>query len=120
VAFSESDSYFSFAYVVGQDVSAKAWIPTNAAPVNGVVNYKWHAGLLNQSWLDGVAKHRVYVTTAAQTVDAVYAWGGDLDWSHSSAPDAIAASIAAGNYTNSANSLKTNEIKTMAMTSNIE
>ena len=119
VAFSESDSYFSFAYVVGQDVSAKAWIPTNAAPVNGVVNYKWHAGLLNQSWLDGVAKHRVYVTTAAQTVDAVYAWGGDLDWSHSSAPDAIAASIAAGNYTNSANSLKTNEIKTMAMTSNM-
>lgn len=119
VAFSESDSYFSFAYVMGQDVSAKAWIPTNAAPVNGVVNYKWHAGLLNQSWLDGVAKHRVYVTTAAQTVDAVYAWGGDLDWSHSSAPDAIAASIAAGNYTNSANSLKTNEIKTMAMTSNM-
>ena len=116
--FSESDSYYSFAYVMGQDVSAKAWIPTNAAPVNGAVNYKWHAGLLNQSWLDGVAKHRVYVTTPAQTVDAVYAWGGDLDWSHSSSPDAIAASITAGNYTNSANGLKVGEIKTMAMTSN--
>lgn len=116
--FSESDSYFSFAYVMGQDVSAKAWIPTNAAPVNGAVNYKWHAGLLNQSWLDGVAKHRVYITTPAQTVDAVYAWGGDLDWSHSSSPDAIAASITAGNYTNSANGLKVGEIKTMAMTSN--
>ena len=118
VAFSESDSYFSFAYVMGQDVSTKAYIPTNAAPVNQTVNYKWHAGLLNQSWLDGIAKHRVYVTTAAQTVDAVYAWGGDLDWSHSSSPDAIAASITAGNYTNSANGLKVGEIKTMAMTSN--
>jgi hypothetical protein len=116
--FSESDSYYSFAYVMGQDVSAKAWIPTNAAPVNGAVNYKWHAGLLNQSWLDGVAKHRVYVTTPAQTVDAVYAWGGDLDWSHSSSPEAIVASIAAGNYTNKAN-LTIGEIKTMAMTSNM-
>lgn len=116
--FSESDSYFSFAYVMGQDVSAKAWIPTNAAPVNGAVNYKWHAGLLNQSWLDGVAKHRVYVTTPTQTVDAVYAWGGDLDWSHSSSPEAIVASIAAGNYTNKAN-LTIGEIKTMAMTSNM-
>jgi len=115
--FSESDSYFSFAYVMGQDVSAKAWIPTNAAPVNGVVNYKWHAGLLNQSWLDGVAKHRVYVTAPTQTVDAVYAWGGDLDWSHSSSPDAIVANINAGNFTNKAN-LTIGEIKTMAMTSN--
>ncbi len=117
-AFSESDSYFSLAYVIGQDVSAKAWIPTNAAPVNNSVNYKWHAGLLNQSWLDGVAKHRVIVTQAAQTVDAVYAWGGDLDWSHSSSPEAIVASIAAGNYTNKAN-LTIGEIKTMAMTSNM-
>ena len=115
--FSESDSYYSFAYVMGQDVSAKAWIPTNAAPVNNTVNYKWHAGLLNQSWLDGVAKHRVYVTTPAQTVDAVFAWGGDLDWSHSSSPDAIVASITAGNYTNKANDLNVGDIKTMAMTS---
>ena len=115
--FSESDSYFSFAYVMGQDVSAKAYIPTSAAPVNNVVNYKWHAGLLNQSWLDGVAKHRVYVTTPTQTVDAVYAWGGDLDWSHSSSPDAIVANINAGNFTNKAN-LTIGDIKTMAMTSN--
>ena len=117
--FSESDSYFSFAYVMGQDVSANAFIPTNAAPVNNTVNYKWHAGLLNQSWLDGVAKHRVYVTTPAQTVDAVYAWGGDLDWSHSSSPEAIVASINAGNFTNKASDLTIGDIKTMAMTSNM-
>jgi len=116
--FSESDSYFSLAYVIGQDVSAKAYIPTNAAPVNQTVNYKWYAGLLNQSWLDGIAKHRVYVTAPAQTVDAVYAWGGDLDWSHSSSPEAIVASINAGNYTNKANGLVVGDIKTMAKTSN--
>ena len=119
--FSESDSYYSFAYVMGQDVSAKAYIPTSAAPVNNTVNYKWHAGLLNQSWLDGVAKHRVYVTTPAQTVDAVFAWGGDLDWSHSSSPDAIVASINAGNFTNKANpgTVDITSIQTMAMTSNM-
>jgi hypothetical protein len=117
--FSESDSYFSFAYVMGQDVSAKAYIPTNAAPVNNSVNYKWHSGLLNQSWLDGVAKYRVYVTQPTQTVDAVYSWGGDLDWSHSSSPEAIVASITAGNYTNKANpgTADVATIKTMAMTS---
>lgn len=120
-AFSESDSYFSFAYVMGQDVSAKAFIPTSAAPVNQTVNYKWHSGLLNQSWLDGVAKHRVYVTQPAQTVDAVFAWGGDLDWSHSSSPDAIVASINAGNFTNKANPGigEVADIKTMAMTSSM-
>ena len=118
-AFSESDSYYLFAYVMGQDVSAKAYIPTNAAPVNNSVNYKWHAGLLNQSWLDGVAKNRVYVTAPTQTVDAVYAWGGDLDWSHSSHADTIASRIASGIYTNKANpgTADVATIKTMAMTS---
>lgn len=117
--FSESDSYYTFAYVMGQDVSTKAYIPTNAAPVNNAVNYKWYSGLLNQSWLDGVAKYRVYVTQPAQTVDAVYAWGGDLDWSHSSHPDTIASRISAGIYTNKANpgTADVATIKTMAMTS---
>ena len=60
----------------------------------------------------------MYVTQAAQTVDAVFAWGGDLDWSHSSHPDTIAARIASGIYTNSANNgLKIGDIKSMAMTS---
>jgi hypothetical protein len=117
--FSESDSYYMFAYVMGIDVKDKAYIPTNAAPVNNVVNYKWHAGLLNQSWLDGVAKHRVKVTQAAQTVDAVFAWGGDLDWSHSSHADTVASRIASGIYTNAANPNTSDvaTIKTMAMTS---
>ncbi len=113
--FSESDSYFMFAYVMGQDVSSKANIPTNAAPVNQTVNYKWHAGLLNQSWLDGVAKNKVNITAAAQTVETVFAWGGDLDWSHSSHPDTIAARITSGVFTNSVNQKQTSEIRSMAV-----
>ena len=33
----------------------------------------------------------------------VYTWGGDLDWSHSSHPDTVAARIASGIYTTSIN-----------------
>jgi len=93
--FTEADAYYSFAYVMGQDVSANAFIPTQSA-----TSWRWHSGLLNQSWLNGTPIYRTYVTQPAQTVDAVFAWGGDLDWSHSSNPDTIAARIASGNFLN--------------------
>jgi hypothetical protein len=112
--FTEADAYYSFAYVMGVDVSANAFIPTSTA-----TSWRWYSGLLNQSWLDGTQKYRVYVTQPAQTVDAVFAWGGDLDWSHSSHPDTIAARIASGIFTNKSNDLTIGEIKTMAMTSNM-
>ena len=113
--FSESDSYNLFANVMGIDVSSTAMIPSNAAPVNGVVNFKWYNGLLNQSWLDGIPTYKTKVTSSNQAVDMVFAWGGDLDWSHSSDPDVIASRIASGNYANSINPSE-NVIKTMAMT----
>jgi len=114
MTFTEADAYYSFAYVMGQDVSANAFVPTSTA-----TSWRWHSGLLNQSWLDGTSKYRVYVTQPAQTVNAVFAWGGDLDWSHSSHPDTVAARIASGIYTNAANpgSSDVATIKTMAMTS---
>jgi hypothetical protein len=113
--FSESDSYNLFAHVMGIDVKSTAMIPSNAAPLNGVVNYKWYNGLLNQSWLDGTPTYKTKVTSSNQAVDMVFAWGGDLDWSHSSDPDVIASRIATGNYANSTNP-SDNVIKTMAMT----
>ena len=97
--FSESDSYYAFAYVMGIDVKDSAWIPLST---NGGL-YKWFSGLLNQSWLDGVPTYKTKVTAANQAVDMVYAWGGDLDWSHSSSPTEIASRIASGNYANSVN-----------------
>jgi hypothetical protein len=93
--FTEADAYYMFAHVMGQNVSANAIIPTQSA-----TEWRWYSGLLNQSYLDGNQRYRVYVTQPAQTVDAVFTWGGDLDWSHSSHPDTIAARVASGNYLN--------------------
>jgi hypothetical protein len=101
MTFNEADSYNLFAYVIGQDVSTNAFIPTSTS-----TSWRWHSGLLNQSWLDGVTKNRVYITAPSQTVDAVFAWGGDLNWSHSSHPDTIATRITQGNFTNSINDNK--------------
>jgi hypothetical protein len=96
--FNESDSYFLFAHVIGQDVSANAMIPTSTS-----TSVKWNSGLLNQSWLNGVPVHKVIIDSPIKTVDAVFAWGGDLDWSHSSSPAEIASRISSGNYSNSVN-----------------
>ena len=113
--FTEADAYNLFAYVMGQDVSANAYIPTQTS-----TSWRWHSGLLNQSWLNGTPTNRVYVTAPQQTAEAVFAWGGDLDWSHSSFPDTIAARIASGIYTNAVNPGTSDvaNIKTMAVSTN--
>jgi hypothetical protein len=109
--FGESDSYYLFAHVMGINVSTKASIPTSTS-----TSVRWYSGLLNQSWLDGVTKNRVYITQPTQTADAVFAWGGDLDWSHSSHPDTIATRITQGNFTNSVNnrSFQTFSVQSMS------
>ena len=109
--FNESDSYYSFAYVMGQDVSTNAFIPTQTS-----TSWRWHSGLLNQDWLDGNIKNKVTIDTPVKEVFAVYAWGGDLNWSHSSDPSVIASRISAGQYTNSVNSIGTmSTMSTQAM-----
>jgi hypothetical protein len=110
--FSESDSYYMFAHVMGINVDSNAMIPTPTS-----TSVRWYSGLLNQSWLDGVVKNKVTITQPIQTVDAVYAWGGDLDWSHSSSPTEIANRIASGNYANSVNPLTQSMLKTMSTSS---
>jgi hypothetical protein len=108
--FNESDSYYSFAHVMGQDVSANAFIPTSTA-----TSFKWHSGLLNQSWLDGVIKNKVIIDTPIKEVHAVFAWGGDLDWSHSSDPSVIATRISSGLYTNSVSNKTSMSLSTQKM-----
>jgi hypothetical protein len=104
--FNETDSYYLFAHVMGQDVSSVAFIPSNTA-----TTFRWSSGLLNQNWLDGAPKNKVLIDTPIKEVYAVYAWGGDLNWSHSSDPAVIASRISAGQYTNSVNSIQTNSTK---------
>jgi len=86
--FNETDSYYLFAYVMGLDVSTLAGIPTSTA-----ASVKWNSGLLNQKWLDGTPTHKVVITSNNQTANAVFAWGGDLDWSHSTDPAVVAQNI---------------------------
>ncbi len=107
-AFGEADSYALFAHVMGQNMATTAMIPTSTS-----TSVRWYSGLLNQSWLDGVVKNRVLIDTPIKEVHAVFAWGGDLNWSHSSDPAVIASRISSGIYTNSVNG-EVNTIKTMS------
>ena len=114
--FGESDSYALFAHVMGINVDSIAMIPKSTSS-----SVRWYSGLLNQSWLDGTPKNRVYVTNSNQAVDAVFAWGGDLDWSHSSHPDTIASRVSSGIYTNSIGNTKQSfSVGSMSYTSAIE
>jgi hypothetical protein len=98
--FSESDSYYLFAHVMGINVDTPAMIPTSTS-----TSVRWYSGLLNQNWLDGVVKNKVIIDTPIKEVHAVFAWGGDLNWSHSSDPSVIASRISSGLYTNSVNNI---------------
>ena len=108
-AFGEADSYALFAHVMGQNIDSNAMIPKSTS-----TSVRWYSGLLNQSWLDGVVKNRVLIDTPVKEVYAVFAWGGDLNWSHSSDPSVIATKITAGQYTNAVSDITTNSIKSMS------
>lgn len=112
--FSESDSYYLFAYVMGINVDTPAMIPSNTS-----TSVRWYSGLLNQSWLDGVVKNKVVIDSPTKEVHAVFAWGGDLNWSHSSDPAVIASRISSGIYTNAANKSDALVVKSMSTSSNI-
>lgn len=107
--FNESDSYFLFAHVIGQNVSGSALIPTSTS-----TSVKWMSGLLNQSWLNGIVKNKVIIDSPIKEVHAVFAWGGDLNWSHSSDPTVIENRISTGLYTNSVNDSKSMSRQIMA------
>jgi hypothetical protein len=107
--FGEGDSYALFAHVMGQDMTSVSMIPTPTS-----TSIRWQSGLLNQSWLDGTPTSRVLIDSPIKEVYAVYAWGGDLNWSHSSEPSAIVAKITAGQYTNAVNDKVVNTIKSMS------
>lgn len=112
--FSESDSYYLFAHVMGINVDTPAMIPSNTS-----TSVRWYSGLLNQSWLDGVVKNKVLIDSPTKEVHAVFAWGGDLNWSHSSDPAVIASRISSGIYTNAANKTDALVVKSMSTSSNI-
>jgi hypothetical protein len=119
--FDEKDSYYLFAHVMGIDVSSVSLIPTSTA-----TSIRWNSGLLEQTWLNGTPKNRVVVNSNNQVVNMVYAWGGDLNWSHSTDPGFVAQTIASNasskispNYLGSY-ALKTLETANLSVSSKLE
>jgi hypothetical protein len=112
--FGESDSYYLFAHVMGINVDTPAMIPSSTSS-----SVRWYSGLLNQSWLDGIVKNRVIIDSPTKEVHAVFAWGGDLNWSHSSDPAVIVSRISSGLYTNAVNKSEALVVKNMSLSSNI-
>lgn len=78
--FNEMDSYYMFAYVMGVDVSSTAMIPSSTAQ-----SIRWSSYKLS-NYQSGDSNGLVEVTAPSQTEVFAYAWGGDLDWSHSTDP----------------------------------
>lgn len=75
--FDLKDSYSLFAHVMGIDVSETASIPSSTA--NTLRYYNGRIETFNQ----GVINGRVDIVNPSHTFDFAYAWGGDLDFSHS-------------------------------------
>jgi hypothetical protein len=83
--FDQNDAYYLFASVMGINVSANAMIPSSTATSIKFVSGKkagFNAGTIND--------YVVTIASATQTEDFAYAFGGDLDFSHSSSPSAVA------------------------------
>ena len=117
--YNETDAYYLFSHVMGIDVSTKAYIPSSTA-----TSLRYGSSLLNQGWLDGTNKYITIVTSPTQAVDMVFAWNGDLDFSHSSSLTEIASRIAAGTYANSikdnTSTIKSFGVQSMSYTPTIE
>jgi hypothetical protein len=73
---------------MGIDVAAKAKIPTKAATSFNFLYGKkdvWHTGVLTDNIVE--------ITSATQTNDFAFAYGGDLDYSNSTDPSSITGAV---------------------------
>jgi hypothetical protein len=86
--FGNDDAYNLFSHVMGINVSAKATIPSKAA-----TTYSFHFGK-KDAWHTGVLTDNIVeITSATQTNDFAYAYGGDLDYSNSTDPSSITGAV---------------------------
>jgi hypothetical protein len=81
--FNTNDAYYLFAHILGQDVSSKARITKKNATAMNFISVK-QSGYPNLA--PGQSNNVVTIATANQTEIFSYAFGGDLDFSHSSNP----------------------------------
>ncbi len=101
-AFTVDDSYYSFAYVMGQNVSANASIPTSTSTSIKMLSSK------RSTWASGVQNNIVTITSVSQTENFAYGYIGDLDWSNSSDP--TVTSTATNSANGSVSGIATNSV----------
>jgi hypothetical protein len=86
--FGNDDAYNLFSYVMGIDVTSKAKIPTRTATSFNFLYGK------KDAWASGVLTDNIVeVTSATQTNDFAFAYGGDLDYSNSTDPSSITGAV---------------------------
>jgi hypothetical protein len=86
--FDNNDAYYLFSYVMGIDVSSKARIPSSTATTMNFISGKY------QNWAAGsLLDHTLTVNSVNQTDTLAYAYGGDLNFSHSTDPSTIPGSV---------------------------
>jgi hypothetical protein len=80
IPFNSMDSYYLFAHISGIDITSNANIPTkeNQSPLF----YSTKLGGYNS----GQFVNEVDITETSHIFDFAYAWGGDVDFSHSTPP----------------------------------
>jgi hypothetical protein len=86
--FDNNDAYYLFSYVMGIDMSSKAKIPSSTATTMNFISGKysnWAAGLISD--------HTFTINSVNQTDTLAYAYGGDLNFSHSTDPSLIPGSV---------------------------
>ncbi len=80
IPFNSMDSYYLFAHISGVNVTPSANIPTkqNQSPL-------FYSTKLN-GYNSGQFVNEINITESSHIFDFAYAWGGDLDFSHSTPP----------------------------------
>ncbi len=81
--FNTNDAYYLFAHILGQDVSSKARITKQNATALNFISAKQS---VYPNITPAQSNNVVTIATANQTEIFSYAFGGDLDFSHSSNP----------------------------------
>jgi len=119
--FSNEDSYNLFSHIMGINVSAKAKIPSSTATSFIFLFGKkatWHTGAIATQ---NSADRLITITSATQTEDFAYAYGGDLDYSNSTDPSLIAGSVTGMSVNPIGNtaSVKTNSTNSVASLNSI-
>lgn len=108
--FDNNDAYYTFAYVMGIDVSTKTYLASSTASQIGFLYGK------KSAWASGILTDKtVTITSANQTEDFAYAYSGDLDYSNSSDPSLIQGAVT-GQSVSSDMVIKSNAITSMAYT----